>query len=257
MALQVGIRTGLYTGLWSGLDTVYPAGGITVATDGPGAVYVPASSADFSQLSITTPDSLWLLQDASGNPASAIGAVTPTAAGVASYSNAVTSWTRVFYGFSEASTNQRVGVALGTYNPATASQSALVYAKVETVSAASRILFGVSAAIYARYTAGGLLQIVNNGSAVTGTYDYRDGNVHPYLLRYNLTNSTVTLFTDKEQLSPVFTTGIDVTTKGLGAVTSGATTPVCKIGYWAHWAGASAEAVGKPTLVSLGWSMAY
>jgi hypothetical protein len=100
------------------------------------------------------------------------------------------------------------------------------------------------------------LQIVNGGSVTTGAYDYRDSAVHPFLVIHNRTAATTTCFSDKETLSVAYTSGTDSANKGLGNV--GATTaPVSYVGYWVHWSGASAEAVGYATVSGLGWAMAY
>lgn len=228
-----------------------------VPSDGPaGAIFVPATSADFVALGLTAPSSLFLCQEASGNLADSIGAVTATAAGSPTYQNAVTDWTRKFVGFTSA-VGQYFGIAGGTYGPDAASQAPLIYAKLNSAAVASRSLLSVSSTVTIRFTTGGLVQIVNGGSVGTGAYDYRDSNVHPFMLRYNRTGTTTTLFTDKETISATYAAAGDVATKGIGAISAGATSSDAAVGLLAWWSGAAAEAVSKTTLSTLGWTLAY
>jgi hypothetical protein len=246
-----GIRIGIRSGIQSGLN---PGG---IATDGPaGAIYTPARAADWAALSLTTPNSIWPCSEASGNLVDSVAGVVGVPNGAVSYQNTVTNWTRKFVGFSEAATGQRFGIPNSTYSPATASQANLVYARIDTVSGTNRGISSLGANLQLRFSSAGLLQIVNGGAVTTGAYDYRDSAVHPFLVIHNRTATTTTVFTDKETLSVAYTSGTDSANKGLGCVAA-TTAPVSYVGYWAHWSGASAEAVGKPTVEGLGWTMAY
>ena len=228
--------------------------GIVVATDGPDGVFVPATADEFAALTLTAPNSLFLCDEASGNLADSIGAVVGTAGVTPTYQNTVTDWTRKFLGFNEEST-ERFSIIDGTYNPSTTSQAQLIYAKVETVSVASRRLMSFSATALVRFTTGGLVQLVNGANLTAGVYDYRDGDVHPFLLKFDRTGTLTSLWTDKEELTVTWTTSADAATKGIGGGTG--TPPASKVGYWAWWSGSPAEAVGKATLTALGWSLAY
>jgi hypothetical protein len=254
MAPLSGIRSGIRSGLLSGINP--RADGSLATTDGPGgAIYTPIDAAEWTAIGLTAPNSLWLCQEASGNLSDSIGAVTGTANGSLTYANSITDWSRKFLSFTEA-TSQRVGIASGTYSPATASQAGLIYSKITSMAVANRTLIGLGTNIYLRFTAAGVLQIVNGGAAASGAYDYRDGAVHPFLIIHNRTATTSSVFTDKETVSVAYTSGTDVANKGIAGFTTN-TPPVHSTGYWAHWSGAAAEAVGKTTVSTLGWTMAY
>jgi hypothetical protein len=249
----------------SGFFPVQPARGgfygtdigttLPATQDGPGAaIYTPVNAAEWTALGLTAPNSLWLCQEASGNLADSIGAVTATANASPTYENSVANWSRKFLGIAQTA-NYKFGIGVGTYSAATASQANLQYTKVITANTATRSMQSLGSNVQLRFTTGGILQLVNGGAATSGAYDYRDGAVHPFLLIHNRTASTTTCFTDKETLSVAYTSGTDVLSKGIGLSTN--TSPEAQVGYWAHWSGAAAEAVGKATLVSLGWTMAY
>lgn len=243
-----------------GSFTLSSAGTVTVNKDGPSsAIYVPQSSADFTALSVTVPDSLWLCQEASGNLSDSIGAVTLTANGSPLYQQTVTGWTRKGLGFNETA-NQRFSVGAGTYNPGTSSSAVLFYYRHSLSTTGVRYAWTLGSAsgnsLYARINAAGTAAINCIGNVTSGTYNYQEDVVHPFLFVYNRTAGRVRIYTDQEQINGTYGSGVLDATKGLGA---GSGTSVDGEILWAcQWYGAGAEAVdAKTTLSALGWTLAY
>lgn len=228
-----------------------------VAIDGAANVFTPSSAADFTALGLTAPSSLWLCQEASGNAADSIGAVTLTAGGTPLYSQAVAGWTRVGFGFNQTA-NQRFSVGAGTYDPSASSQAILLYAKADTVSGTPRALATLGQVtgnnLYCAFTSAGLVRIVNFAVINNGAVDHR-GAVHPYLFVYNRTAGTVRVYTDAEQINGTYNATVTDGNKGLCA--NGLTSFAGQTLWAAQWSGAAAEALNKTTLQALGWTVAY
>lgn len=238
--------------------TLSSAGVVTVSQDGADSVYVPLSSADFTKLGLTVPDSLWLAQEASGNLSDSIGAVTLTANATPTYQQSVTNWTRKGVGMTQASA-QRFTVGSGTYNPFTSSSAILVYFR--SISAAGvRFVWTLGSpsgnTLYMRLNGGGQLGINCIAQITNGTYNFHEDVVHPALFVYNRTAGTVKIYTDEEQITGTYGSGVTDGNKGIGT-SSG--TSFNGYALWAcQWYGAGAEAVDTKTVLStLGWSLAY
>lgn len=229
-----------------------------VAIDGPSSVFTPASAADFTALGLTAPSSLWLCQEASGNAADAIGAVTLTAGGTPTYNQAVASWTRTGFGFNQTA-NQRFSVGAGTYDPSASSQAILLYAKVDTVTSTPRALAvlgqATGASLYCAFTNAGLVRITNNAVNVSGAVDHRNSLVNAFLFVYNRTAGTVRVYTQLEQVNGTYSATVTDGNKGLCA--NGLTSMAGQILWAAQWSGAAAEALSKTTLSTLGWTLSY
>lgn len=224
----------------------------SITRDGPGLVFVPQSSADFTSLGISTPASLWLCQEGSGNLADSIGATTLSAFGTFTYQSAVAGWTR--RGVVLDTNNERFATAAGV-NPATNSVAWLFYVLYDS-SIANAIMFagshdGVNG-LRITATAGGLLQVVCQGNTTAGAVDHRSAaTVRAIMLKYNRTAGTVQAITNLETINGVYGAGVVDSTKGIGA--NGGSAANMTILWAACWSGAAAEGVGAGTLTTLGW----
>lgn len=251
MSLVSGLQTGVVTGLATGLgDGIW--GGISVGTDGPSNVYIPESAADFTELGITAPTSLWLCQEASGNLSDSIAAVTLTANGTADYRQTVSGWTRKFVVFTETA-NERFSHAAGTYVWGSGtSYAALWYVNGISVTAnRDLILLAGSTSKVRILSAGGVASLVLEAGTASGAYNYVDGAAHAFLFVYDANASTAKLYTDQETITGTFGASITSGIKGIGG--SGTSPPVAGYTLGAVWHGSDAEGLDGDVLTALGW----
>lgn len=237
-------------------------GASTVTADATSTIKIPQTAEQWISLSDAEPPwsppaNLWLCQEASGNLADTIGGVTLTKGGSPTYQGAVTGWSTKGLGFTQVG-NQGFSSATGGVSDPGDSTASLTYVKV-TGDSANRVIATIAGANLAIFVnaSGQLLISAQNQTAVHGTFDYRDGNVHPLILRHNEGAQVTYAITDKEIVKSTWGT---VTTGqvaiGAGAAT-GAAPPTAQILYRADWDGDGAEAIGANTLVNLGWTLAY
>ncbi len=238
---------------------VASSGGISVPTDGPGNVYVPSTISEVSQLSIANPNSIWTMQETSGDLSDSAGAVSLTPNGTPLYNQTISGWARKAIGFNNTA-NQRFSVVAGTYDPSVSSSAILVYLLLTSVASTPRIawVLGSTAAnpLQMNFNTSGNCRITNLAATLAGSYDYRDGAVHPFLFVYDRTNSLVRVYTDKEQINGTYGAGVADGTKGPGTGSSG-TSPTCNQLIAYQWYGSSVLTLGKSTLSQLNWSLAY
>jgi hypothetical protein len=231
---------------------------ITVGRDGPGGVYVPASSPDWVQLALPVPTAQWSCQEASGNLASSIGSIALTATGSnLVYAQTVTGWSRGFVGFSAETANSRWSTTSATLDAAAGQSVAwLVYASAQAASTAQRLILTASVApqntIRASTTA---WQHVHASTAATmASTPLALDNVRALIWYRNGTSNVSGMISPTENHlgthdETVYTGG---TIKGLG--TSGSTCAVCRVGLVCVWMGADAETIAQSsTLTKLGW----
>lgn len=251
MALFRGLQRGLLRGLKRGLG----------ASIGGSTIFTPSTAGEFTALGITAPSNLWLCQEASGNLADSIGALTLTANATPLYQQTVPGWTRKAVGFNETAAQRFQALAGSGPNPATQSVAWLCYFRLSSMPGAARRLLTAAdglatTGVLATLTSAGLILLTCVNVGATGLYNYQDGNVHPLLLVYDRTNSLVRVYTDKEQINGTYSAGAVDAQKGLAAAGAGTSLP--GLIPWAFAAsGATAEGYGKTTLRKLGWSLGY
>lgn len=147
-------------------------GGITVTRDGPDNWYVPKSAGDFTQLGLAIPDYLWLCQEASGDLAPTIGAITLTATATGHlYQQTVTGWTQKFVGTDGSTGTQSWRTTDAALDLSIGESYAMVGLAAFTVGATSKTLFAMSGGTEAlNMTATtGYLRPIANSAAVDGT----------------------------------------------------------------------------------------
>lgn len=263
MSITSGIRSGVISGMRSGVNA--SKGGMSgVSRDATSSKYVPSTAGEWTatlaaaSIGTGNPMSTWLLQEASGNPADSIGAVTLTATNAPGYQAAVAGWARKAVTWTDASNKQFTNFA-GVPNLSANSIALLGYFYTSNTPAANREIAGVGLATVTtvRATTAQKYGVVDSaGIAVDGTVNYGAG-VRPLLLVYNLTTSALLLYTDAEKI-----TGVWNSTSGGGVWIGGvtATSPAGGCLYAAMWSGTAAEfndARARSLLQTLGWTVAW
>ena len=233
--------------------------------DGPSsAIYVPQNAADFTFLGLTAPNSLWLMQESSGNLSDSIGSLTLTANGTPLYQQSVTNWTRKGIGFN-GGTNQRMAAASGTGpSPASTSTLWLGYCVFTggSPAAGKGFMFG-GATPFLQQTSTDRIRITGPGSNTADdatTLPGADATVHPIAMLYDRTNSRISVYTNEAKTAATYNSGATDGQKGfggMGAVTASATFSVV---WGAMWSGSAAEmsdANVKSLLQGLGWTIPW
>jgi hypothetical protein len=239
-------------------------GALPYSVDATSGQAVPATSAEWTAfiarkgLTISAPTHLYLCQEASGNLADSIGALTLTASATPLYQQAVTGWTRKGVGFN-GGTAQHFGNT-GYPNAATSSTFVMMYLDGLTaapLSGGTLLTHGtnitaigvsqVATSGKARYRNGGT--IVDTTAAVTAT---------PIAFLHNIATSTARLYTNAQKLSPAYAAAAG-TNLYVGAQ-SGASILTGTLYYLAIWSGTDGEVSDAQVLAlhtALGWSPSW
>lgn len=208
---RAGVRVGAKVGLAGGPGED-PIGslGIAVTRDATSNIYTPVSSTEWATfraafgLSVATPDSLWLLNESSGNPADTIGSLPLTAAGTVTYQQAASGWTRTGVGLTDGVNSQFATTAAGLPNANAASQTVMIIATATTASAGNRQVYvGPNNSLR---IIGGTPRFSVTAIASTASGAVSPMNaVRPWIYKHDFTNSTQTGYTDQEALTIAFT----------------------------------------------------
>lgn len=256
IGLRSGLKTRLRTGLASGISADEISAGVSVTRDGPGSVFVPQTTSDFTALGIATPVSIWLCQEAAGNLADVTLATTLTATGTLGYSQVITGWTRTAVRTDEE--NERFGTTAGSGpNPASASVAWLGYIVLPSLAAANgRVAIAAShsgaSGVRATLNTTGTLTCHCVGVDVTGAVDHTSATVaRAILLQYNRTAGVVRVITNLETITGTYSAASADSTKGFGS--NGGAAPQMRILWAAAFSGTNAESLSASTLTSLGW----
>lgn len=235
-----------------------------VSKDASGGKYVPASSTEWTNfiarkgLSVAVPDSLHLLQEASGSPADSIGAFPLTVVGTPTYSTAATGWTRVGISFTDGQAAELNSTSASLPSITTNSCTTLLFAIVTATAGARAVIqHGTTTVDQTRVNSTGPhLQVASGVNTATGTGASPVGAMRPYGLRTNRTSSTTSGNSDAELLTPTFGSP---TNKKIGIGSNG-NTPAMNVVYAAHWFNANAEitdANWRALLQALGWTVGW
>ena len=186
------------------------ASGIAVSRDATSGIYLPASSTEWAtfraafSLTAPAPDSLWLLQEASGNPVDTIGGLTLTAAGTVTYNQAATGWTRTGVGLADGVNSQFATTSASLPNANAASQTVLMLGTVTTSSARNRQVYtGPNNSLR---IIGGTPRFSVTAIASTASGSARPLNaVRPRIYTHDCTGSVQKGYTDQEALGITYT----------------------------------------------------
>lgn len=234
---------------------------VGIDTDGPDSVYVPSLASDYEALGLPGPGWIWPLQETSGDVVDIIAGLHLSASATPSYQNTVTGWTRKFVGFTDGTASQRFSTTSTDVAPLTASYAILIYASINSVTAARRLTHQASLSWTMDVSSAGLVGARFNGTTGNGSSNHNGlTTVRPYLFGRNTSNSTARMFTTLEQVNCTYS-GTSLGSGGstnFALGTSGSTVPDARIGYCALWIGTDADTIlAKTTLSTLGWTLAY
>jgi hypothetical protein len=229
---------------------------------------VPASSAEWTQfisyhgLTLAAPSTLHLCQEASGNLADSIGALTLTANGSPAYQQAVTGWTRKALSGNQSTAAQRFQHATGP-NPSTTSVARFAWVKYGTADATVRYVManGVNdtgPTVNAFVSASNHILRFRIGANSASTTNSYTGLIFPLLTVFDVTGSRARMYTHLEKVSPTYTASASGTIYAVGA--SSGTWADVDIMYECGWSGTDAEisdANAKAFFQALGYAISW
>jgi PKD repeat protein len=215
-----------------------------VGRDGPSNWYVPQTAAQFTALGLAAPDWLYLCQEASGDLAPTIGAISLVAAGTGHlYQQSVTGWTRKFVGLDGATSGQAWRTTNAALDVGTNESFAMVvYAS--HASTGNRAIFvaqGANDLLRATLTTG-LLRTLHNNVGADGAIDHANIAVAHQLCWYrNCASSASGAVSELEAIAGTHNgTARAGQVRGLGP--QGATAcPSARYGFVAIYKGTNAE----------------
>lgn len=255
MSITSGVRSGVLSGVRSGLN---PTLGAVATSDATSGKYVPISAAEYTALGLSTPASIWLMQEAIGDLADSVGSITLTANNSPAYQQSVSGWTRKAVKLTDGTANQNFGSsAAGLPDISTTSALLLLYAEVSTIGSTRGVaLLGTTTAELRALTTPSY-RMVSGGNLSTGVSN-PTGAVRPIVIKVDRTNSACVAYTDQEKLAPTFDAAM--TGKQLVVGYTGGTPPTVAYLYGALFTGAAAEksdAQVKAMLQTLGWTIPW
>jgi hypothetical protein len=249
MSLLVGPVVGPVVGPKVGPNGDVSAGvPVTWTVDATSGIAVPANATEWADfiaangLSISVPSSLYLMQEASGNLADSIGALTLTSTSL-TYQQAVAGWTRLGITVTDGSGGRAEATVGNGPNPATTSQTWIVFADLTSTPAGNRHLLHINT-----IAATGAFVLVNvtpvigiTCAAVTanGASNPVTGGVRPFALKYDRTNSAAVAYSDQDKVAGTYNAGVVDGGKGFGRGSSNDPAGAWLYGYM--FSGAAAE----------------
>lgn len=215
MSIQSSLRSGVRSTLRSGLNPSDSAASLAgVTRDATSGIYCPANATEWASVlavaGITSggPSALWLMQEASGNPADFIGSFTLTASGTLLYQQAVTGWTRKGIQTTAGVGGIMQSAAAGLPDIATQSCLLLGYVGCAAIVGTTRTLMQMGTIFAACATAQLAVGAPNrraryelDPNTTTGADDASTA-VRPYAIKVDRTGSVGALYTDLEKLAP-------------------------------------------------------
>lgn len=251
-----------------------PAPAVAVPRDATSGKGVPLTQAEWNAvfgaagIANKTVNQSWGLQDSTGNPAATIGtALTAAPNGTSwAYQQTITGWTRKAM-VNDVSVARAIGLAAGT-GPNAGTQSVLwfCYCDITNATGATRPVMAGGNAATNRVKLNivvttGVMQVDCCAVTASGSSDHASGGVRPFVLKYDRTNSVVTVYSDLEKVAGTYNAAVtDTGGKGYPAnATIGSVRGSYLIG--AAFAGANAEwtdAEVKAVLTAgLGWTVGW
>ena len=234
--------------------------GNLVGANGIG-LFVPESAADFTQLGIAAPDSLWLVQEASGNLADTIASEALSPVSTPVFQQGITAWNRdsVFAnGAADASANTGGAYDIG------ASQSVAMLVYAFSIDAANRSIMHLTPSAspndFNLVIAGGSsgqLRLRFAGNTVNGSADHTAGVLtRPILMVLDQNAGTIKAHSDLEEVTGTFSASA-LTGSSLGFMANLLAGTNVGVQLAAIWYGANAEGLDKNTITALGGRVTY
>jgi PKD repeat protein len=231
--------------------------------DSTSNISAPGSSSEWTNflnanptVAFTTPSNVWLFQEASGNLADQVGGKTLTVTGTPLYQQAETGWSRKCIKASGAAANQFA--SNGTMAAATTSVLMLAFARiVQPVAAHQRMYYGgASSNAFEGIGGSALVRLRTGGNAGNGALSHV-GQVRPFVLLHDTTNSVNALYSDIEKKSVTYGARSGTSVQFMFGLSTD-TTVDTRFLYAAVWTGSAAEksdAQIKALLQTLGWTV--
>lgn len=271
IGLRIGPAESLAASSAIGTDPLVPtsSGYAGVSRDATSGIYVPASSTEWTTfiaaagLSISVPDSLWLCQEASGNLADSIGALSLTAGGTPGYQASVTGWTRKAVTSADGSTSAFLRAAASGPNPSTTSSLWVWLVEYASTPAANRVVFGLAttstAECYASILSTNVPRIRVAGVNTNGAAAASGAGVKPWAIILDRAGSRANLYTPNEAVTGTYSGALTDSAKGYGDLVT--TTAGASVVYGFMMSGAKAEAatngVIKACLQAMGFTIPW
>ena len=231
-----------------------------VSKDATAGIYFPASSTEWSNfiarkgLAIGVPDAAWLFQDASGNPADAIGSFTLTASGTGlAYQQAVTGYSRKAITFTSGSTGAFTTTSASLPDLSAASILTMFVANVTLPASSKQLMIeggaGTANTLLVNVTTGTLG--LTAGSTTNGTENITTG-VKPITMQHNRAGSVDTASSPASLISM----SLNASASGKRVIFGAGSNPAMAILAAFEWHGAKAE-VGDATVKALEQAMGF
>jgi len=241
---------------------------VDVSQDATSSIYCPSDEAEWTTTlaaaSITSgnPSNLWLLQEASGNPADTIGGATLTANATPLYEQTVTGWTRKAVGMNDGSSSNFSSSSV--VNLSTTPYLRLAYVKLTATPAATRELMGIGATTSHRYVTISNAPVygaqIISGAGVSGASN-PSTDVRPVIVAVNRTDSTFKVYTDQEIITGNWVNpGAGSALVIFGNAGAGHLSPPSRVLYAAGFSGAASllsDAQVRTLLQTLGWTISW
>jgi hypothetical protein len=259
----VSIVSGIRSGIRSGIN---PSGGASWSVDATSGIAVPANTTQWSAfiaanaLTISTPDSIYLCQESSGNLADSAGSFTLTATGTLGYQQNAAGWARKGVSTSNGVVGRWSSTDAALPDISTTSCMVMFFA-ITAASASNKVICRLGttpAAILINSTTPNRFRVISNASSAVSAANDPAGAVRPFVLRERSDVPSTAGFTNQEKLTPAHGAGLTGKKIVLGddAAASATTTFV----YAARWDGVKAnvsDAVVKALLQAMGWTIPW
>lgn len=247
---------GLRFGLWGG-PRIGPATGINqdaidppassgiagVTRDTGDGNYYPANAAEWTILMAAAglgtgnPSSVWNLQEASGNCADSVGAITLTANNITLYQQTFPGATRKCIRGVDGTANSNLRNVTTAANPSTTSCLLLARVDIPATPALIRDVIALATNSDLRYNTTGKLRLFAGANA--DLVNTPGASQRWVALRSNLTATTVTAFTDQEKFAGTWVLPTNAAHVALGG--DNASMPAAGFAYACEFTGAAAE----------------
>jgi hypothetical protein len=250
-SLRIGLRIGEGIGLSQGSGSTY-------TTDATSGKATPSSAAEWTAFlssissALSAPQHLWLMQEPSVAAADSIGSKTLTVSNVL-FGKPIAGWARMAIGGPEALIASSLSNA-SMVSTGTSSFMVLVYARFDPSPAVLRAMITYGTPVVQTPALTNKVRLREGGSLVDSSGAH-NATVHPFLFAFNVTASTVRLYTDLEKLSVTYSTStgssLTLTTSLVSDITA------TDFLYGAAWDGVAGEindAEAKKLITGLGYS---
>jgi hypothetical protein len=177
----------------------------------------PTTLLEWQAVASRAPRHAWGFQDVAGNVSPAIGSAL-VVAGTVDYQQTVTGWTRKGVRFSPTAGERATQAAGASVNAGATSVAWFGLVDLLATPAATGAVMFAAAGLTVRVNNTPRLEVVCDSLVVAGAVDPVAGGARPMLLVFDRSRQTVTLYTDQEVISGMYSPYLTDGEKGFGAV---------------------------------------